>query len=64
MDRETLGSALGQLSGEQRETIELAYFGGYSQREIAELKGVPLGTVKGRIRLGMGKLRELLNEPR
>jgi len=45
---------------EQREAIELAYFEGYTQREISEIKDIPLGTVKGRIRIGMAKLRGLL----
>jgi RNA polymerase sigma-70 factor (ECF subfamily) len=52
--------ALAQIPDEQRETIEMAYFEGYTQREIAELRLVPLGTVKGRIRIGMEKLREIL----
>ncbi|MBV8086156.1 MAG: RNA polymerase subunit sigma-24, partial [Chloroflexi bacterium] len=43
--------------------IELAYFGGYSHSEIAGLLRIPLGTVKGRLRLGMDKLRSLLAEP-
>ena len=38
----------------------LAYFGGYNQREISERTGAPLGTVKGRIRLGMQKLKGML----
>jgi RNA polymerase sigma-70 factor, ECF subfamily len=57
---EEVASALGSLPPEQRETLELAYFGGRSQSQIAELQGVPLGTVKGRTRLGLEKLRGLL----
>ncbi|HSS32028.1 MAG TPA: sigma-70 family RNA polymerase sigma factor [Solirubrobacterales bacterium] len=49
--------ALGQLPGDQSKVIELAYYGGFSQSEIAEMLGVPLGTVKGRMRLGMEKIR-------
>lgn len=52
--------ALSELSIEQREVIELAYFEGLSHAEIAERTGQPLGTAKSRIRLAMGKLREAL----
>ena len=51
------------LPDEQKQVLALAYFGGYTQREIAEGLGQPLGTVKTRIRLGMKKLRQLLQEP-
>ncbi|MGI8877919.1 MAG: sigma-70 family RNA polymerase sigma factor [Candidatus Limnocylindria bacterium] len=44
----------------QRRTIELAYFGGYTQVELAALMGVPLGTVKGRMRIGLQKMRRAL----
>ncbi|MHB8718983.1 MAG: sigma-70 family RNA polymerase sigma factor [Candidatus Dormibacteria bacterium] len=60
LEREEVRAALADLSLEQRETIELAYFGGYSQTEISDLMGVPLGTVKGRTRLALTKLRTLL----
>ena len=53
-------SALEDLGEEQREVIELAYFEGLSQREIAERTAQPLGTVKTRVRLAMGKLRDRL----
>ena len=46
-----------ELSPEQRDVIGLAYFGGYTQKEIAASVGIPLGTVKGRARLGLDKLR-------
>jgi len=59
--REIVRSALKQLSTEQREVIELAYYQGLSHSEIAAQLGQPLGTVKTRTRLGMIKLRELLN---
>jgi RNA polymerase sigma-70 factor (ECF subfamily) len=55
-------AAIGQLSEAQREAIALAYFGGLSHSEIARELELPLGTVKGRIRLGMQKLRALLQE--
>jgi RNA polymerase sigma-70 factor (ECF subfamily) len=62
LDGELLRRCLAMIPKEQRETIELAYFEGYTQREISELKDIPLGTVKGRIRIGMAKLRGLLQE--
>ena len=52
--------ALEALPDAQRRTIELAYFGGYTHVELAELMGVPLGTVKGRMRIGLQKLRRAM----
>ena len=54
--------ALGELPGDQSKVIELAYFGGFSHSEIATMLGVPLGTVKGRMRLGLEKIRGQLAE--
>ncbi|MCW3069426.1 MAG: sigma-70 family polymerase sigma factor [Solirubrobacterales bacterium] len=53
--------ALGELPHEQRRVIELAYFGGFSQTEIASMLETPIGTVKGRMRLGLHKLRDHLH---
>jgi RNA polymerase sigma-70 factor (ECF subfamily) len=63
LDREAIVAALGGLSYVQREAIELAYFGGLTQTEIAERTNVPLGTVKGRLRLGLQALRGTLLPP-
>jgi RNA polymerase sigma-70 factor (ECF subfamily) len=54
--------ALSQLPDDQSKVIQLAYFGGFSQSEIAAMLNVPLGTVKGRIRLGLEKIRGELAE--
>lgn len=57
-ERRVVRGALERLPAEQREALELAYYGGLSQTEISERTGQPLGTVKTRIRLGMQKLKE------
>ena len=57
-----LRTALDELPAEQREAIELAYFGGRTYREIATLTGVPVGTANGRLRLALARLRELLRQ--
>jgi RNA polymerase sigma-70 factor (ECF subfamily) len=59
-DRDVVQGALGQLSLAQREVIELAYYAGLTQTEIAERLQQPLGTVKTRIRLGLERLREVV----
>jgi RNA polymerase sigma-70 factor (ECF subfamily) len=58
-----LRSALGELPADQRTVIELAYFGGFTHTEIAEMLALPIGTVKGRMRLGLSKMRLALGDP-
>ncbi len=62
MQRERVRAAIAQLPAEQRQALALAYFKGYTQREIAAELDQPLGTVKTRIRLAMQKLKRLLEE--
>ena len=60
IERERAGQvrdALSELPAEQSRVIELAYFGGFTHTEIADMLEVPVGTIKGRMRLGLGKLR-------
>lgn len=58
-----LHAVLRDLPAEQRDVLELAYFGGFSQSEIATMLDAPIGTVKGRMRLGLNKLRMELPAP-
>jgi RNA polymerase sigma-70 factor (ECF subfamily) len=60
LDREEIVAALATLSEVQREAIELAYFGGLTQQEIATRTDTPLGTVKSRVRLGLLAMRDAL----
>jgi RNA polymerase sigma-70 factor (ECF subfamily) len=62
-DARQVRSALVDLPTEQRQVIELAYFGGFSHSQIAEMLSLPAGTVKGRMRLGLTKLRLTLGDP-
>lgn len=62
LDRDVIRGAIGELPLEQRQAIAMAYFEGRSHSEISEATGLPLGTVKSRIRLGMHRLRGLLLE--
>ena len=62
-DARRVRAALTGLPSEQRHVIELAYFGGFTHSQIAGLLELPAGTVKGRMRLGLKKLRLLLDPP-
>lgn len=60
IDADVVRSALAALPAEQREPIELGFFGGITHDEIARRSGIPLGTIKTRIRMGLKKLRSAL----
>jgi RNA polymerase sigma-70 factor (ECF subfamily) len=61
-ERRIVQEALTQLTPEQRETLELGYYGGLTQTELAERLGQPLGTIKSRMFTGLSRLRDLLAE--
>jgi len=61
-ERERVQEGLRQLPHVQREAIELAYYGGFSQSELSERLGVPLGTIKSRMFAGLSRLHELLQD--
>lgn len=63
LERERVQAALARLPIEQRRAIELSYLHGRTHAEIAELMNCPLGTVKGRIRIGLEKLRVMIPAP-
>ena len=62
-ERERVQDALARLPDQQREALELAYYGGFTQSELAERLGQPVGTIKSRMFTGLSRLRELLTEP-
>jgi RNA polymerase sigma-70 factor (ECF subfamily) len=61
-EAQSVRSAMEGLPPDQLKVLELAYFGGFTQAQIAEMLGTPLGTVKGRMRLGLEKMRAGLGE--
>ncbi len=62
LERERVQAALAQLPDQQREVLELAYWGGFTQSELAERLSQPLGTIKSRMFSGLARLRDLLED--
>jgi RNA polymerase sigma-70 factor, ECF subfamily len=61
-EAQTVRAAMERLPADQLRVVELAYFGGFTHSQIAEMLGMPLGTVKGRMRLALDKMRDGLGE--
>ncbi len=61
-EAQSVRTAMNTLPGEQCQVIELAYFGGFTHTEIAEMLETPVGTIKGRMRLGLKKMRDQLSD--
>jgi RNA polymerase sigma-70 factor, ECF subfamily len=63
LERDRVRQAMAALPPEQEQVVEMIYYGGFTHQQVAERVGIPLGTVKGRLRLALEKLRDLLRAP-